>query len=287
MCSPYAPLYSFNMEDKEKFEPEDGAGDAESVIFERMNNYFLLFFALACYMIFSSLAGLLYISGNAVLSITVPGLAAFVMPLYLLARRYNLSFFTEYRLHPPDLPMTLIVVAITAGSILPVDFLTGFFERNRPADTDYINFVLSIKPKGIPSFLLLTAGIAVISPFAEELLFRGFIQRIFQRNMPAFLAVGVASLLFASIHFSLTLIPGITLLGLVMGYIFLRTGNLTYPFIAHALVNFVSLLRVHLASEESIRLGESSPPDTSWLLASLAILASGIIIFEKLCSRAK
>ena len=80
--------------------------------------------------------------------------------------------------------------------------------------------------------------------------------------------------------FNPRLIIGIAILGVILGYIFLRTGNLFYSFLAHALYNFVSLMRVHMASEEMIQLGKVPAPPPYLILISFPVLLAGILALE-------
>ena len=190
----------------------DDTADGPSVgIFDRVNNYLLLFYAIACFFMYFSISGLLIIRGNIILSLILPGIIAFIIPLILLSRRFSLSFRKEYRVGTPDPLTTVLVLIVAGGSILPVDAVSTFFEKMHPPDADYINFILSIKPKGLLALLATGFGTVVITPFGEELLFRGFVQRIFQRNMHGSLAVALASIIFGLCHFSVPLLPGIIL----------------------------------------------------------------------------
>ena len=92
----------------------------------------------------------------------------------------------------------------------------------------------AIGPLGLPNALLL----AFASGFAEELFFRGALQP----------RVGLlaASLLFACVHFvpRRALLPwaGFALIaGLILGGLFVWSGNLIAPITAHIMVNAVSL----------------------------------------------
>lgn len=266
---------------------EDGYGmptepdDRDFSIFDRLNNYLLLVYSLSCFMMYFALTMMIYLKGHTALSLIVPAVAGVILPLYILSRRFGLDFFREYRLAAPSPVTSLIVLAIAAGSILPSDAITWLLERNNPASDDYIRFLLAIKPKGLLSFLLLASGIVVLSPLAEEMLFRGFVQRIFGRNMRGPLAVFLAALVFGSSHFNLEYLPGVTLLGLVLGYLFYRTSNLAYPFMAHALFNLVSLVKLHRMSEEAVRLASRGTPSPKYIALSLAALAGGILVMER------
>ena len=213
--------------------------DVPPGIFDRLNNYLLLLYAGACLVMYFSLGGVLYLSGLPLLSLSIPGILGIVFPFYILSSRLSLVFAEEYRLGAPALATTLIALLVTAGLVLPVEALSTFVEKKWPPDADYINFLLTIKPKGPLSFAAVAFGLGVATPLAEELLFRGFVQRIFIRNMPAGLAIALASLVFAAAHFDLPALPAAALLGGAYGYIFYLTGNLLYPTLGHSLFNLV------------------------------------------------
>jgi len=250
------------------------------------NNYLLLIFAFACYLMATSVAGLLYLAGNVALSVILPGIVGYVVPLAVIAKRYGASFREQFRLHAPDTAMTVVVLAIAASSIYPVDSLTWLFERGRPEDSDYINILLAFKPKGALHFAGMALGIAVITPIGEELLYRGLVQSVLHRNMRPAFAVALAGLLFAIAHGTLYLIPGTAALGVLIGFVFYRTGSLVYPVMIHALFNAVSLVRLHMMSEEAIRASEWSAPSAVVLLGTSAVLAGALYVFHRSTSRA-
>ncbi|MDZ7860421.1 MAG: type II CAAX endopeptidase family protein [Candidatus Krumholzibacteriota bacterium] len=268
------PRYEKNYPDENKLP------DLKPSIFDLINNYLLLSYSAACFMIYFSVSSILYFNNWIILSIILPGLIAFVLPLYLLAKRFSTGFLYEYRIKSPDSSIAVLVMLIALSAILPVDALSSYFEQYRSVDADYTNLLISIKPKGPASFLAAAFGLVIAAPFSEELLFRGFIQRIMQRNTRKILAVILSGVIFGASHFDLTLIPGIAVLGIILGYIFLRTGNLFYSFSAHALYNFISLLRLHYTSEADIKSGEIASPSGSWVLLSILVFFLAIYLFE-------
>ena len=97
----------------------------------------------------------------------------------------------------PDLRRRASCSSSRLAAILPVEAFSSVFERMWAPDADYTSFILSIKPKGPASFFFVAIGIVLVAAVTEELLFRGFIQRIFQRNMSGPLAVVLAGILFS------------------------------------------------------------------------------------------
>ncbi len=247
----------------------------------RANNYLLLIFAFACYLMSTSVAGLLYLADSVVLSLILPGIVGYMVPLAVIARRYGVSFREQFRIHAPDGTMTVLVLVIAAASVYPVDSLTWLFDRGRSADSDYINILLAFKPKGVLHFAAIALGLAVITPVGEELLYRGLVQSVLHRNMRPALAIVLAAFLFAISHGALYLIPGTAALGLLIGFVFYRTGNLVYPVLIHALINGASLVELHLTSEETIRGAQWAPPSPVPLLVSAAVLAGALYIFAR------
>jgi membrane protease YdiL (CAAX protease family) len=251
-------------------------GNRDPGIFCRLNNYLLLLYAGACLLMYYSLAGLLYLGGAYLLSLSLPGIMAILFPLLILSKRFSLRFAEEYRLEAPALEMTVLALLISAGMIMPIEALSTFMEKRWPPEADYNNFLVSIKPKGTLSFAAVTLGLAVFTPAAEELLFRGFIQRIFMRNMSAALAVSLSALLFGICHFDLPTLPAATALGFVYGYLFYATGNLLYPILGHAIFNLVSVIRLHGLSEADLQVPEIEYPPTLLVVISLAVTVLAI-----------
>lgn len=260
----------------------EAGGNRDPGIFSRLNNYLLLFYAGACLLMYYSLSGLLYLGGAFLLSLSLPGIMAILFPLLILSKRFSLRFAEEYRLGAPALEMTVLALLISAGMILPIEALSTFMEKRWPPEVDYIKFLVSIKPKGTLSLAAVALGLAVVTPTAEELLFRGFIQRIFLRNMNGPLAVSLAALLFGICHFDLPMLPAATALGFVYGYLFHATGNLFYPILGHALFNFVSVIRLHGVSEADLQVPSIDYPPALFVLISLAVAVLGIYRLQRL-----
>ena len=250
-------------------------------LFGEINNYLLLFYAATCFVIYLTLSGMLIISGYIKLVLIVPGLIAIILPLALLSSRVSSGFKETYRLGPSDPALLGLVILASASLTLPADAVAGFFEQFKADNSDYISFLLSIKPKGILSFIAVAFGIVIVAPFSEELLFRGFIQRIMERNMNRWLAVILAGILFGVAHFDLTLIPATALIGIFFGYLFVKTGNLLYPFTSHAVYNLISLLRLHFTSEAELQKASTTSISWFWVAVSTALLVYCIYILEK------
>ncbi len=96
-------------------------------------------------------------------------------------------------------------------------------------------------------FILSVIIIAVIPGIGEELLFRGFLQNIFRKLIKNdHVAVWLAAFFFSFIHFQFYGFVPRLLLGALFGYLYLWSGNLLVPMVAHFLNNFVSLFSLYI-----------------------------------------
>jgi membrane protease YdiL (CAAX protease family) len=94
------------------------------------------------------------------------------------------------------------------------------------------------------------ALLALIAGFSEEPLFRGLIQSALSDGFGGgswgvWTALAVASLLFGLAHFiTYSYLVMAALMGLYLGWLWIESGNLLIPIIAHALYDFLALLYV-------------------------------------------
>ena len=84
---------------------------------------------------------------------------------------------------------------------------------------------------------LLLVLFAVLPPLCEELLCRGFLLSGFRARFGDGKAVWLSAALFGALHMELTLILPTAALGLLLGYVLLRTGSVLAPMLIHAVYN--------------------------------------------------
>jgi membrane protease YdiL (CAAX protease family) len=91
--------------------------------------------------------------------------------------------------------------------------------------------------------------IAVIPAIGEELLFRGLFQRLFGEWFKNFhVAIFLAAFLFAAVHLQFYGLLPRMMLGVMFGYLYLWTGTLWAPVIAHFLNNGAAVLVSYLSN---------------------------------------
>ncbi len=82
----------------------------------------------------------------------------------------------------------------------------------------------------------------LLAPFVEELVFRAFLLNAFLRYAPPPFAILLSALCFGGAHSSQSALLPLAGGGVVLGYIYYRTGSLTASMIAHAGFNLFSII---------------------------------------------
>lgn len=94
--------------------------------------------------------------------------------------------------------------------------------------------------RGVEAIVLDLLTGAAIAPLSEETLYRGIVFAGLAQRLPFLPAALISGLLFAVPHGIGVLAP-ILVLGTGLAWIYVRTGTLWAPILAHALVNAISL----------------------------------------------
>jgi len=90
--------------------------------------------------------------------------------------------------------------------------------------------------------VLIAFGAIIVAPLFEEFLFRGHLQTLLSRaTRHPWLAVLIASILFALVHHWSIWLPIFTL-SVCLGYMYERTGNLWVSVLMHAMFNGFSII---------------------------------------------
>ena len=92
--------------------------------------------------------------------------------------------------------------------------------------------------------VLLVLVVVVGAPLVEELAYRGLLQGAFTRRVNDWIGVVVVALFFALIHFQPIEIPGLFIVGLVLGACAVRTGRLGLSVVTHLAFNATGLILV-------------------------------------------
>jgi len=172
-------------------------------------------------------------------------------PIFLaLTERRKISQFYDWK--KPVLPMLGIIFLLMMVS-LPITELSGIINQKmtlpealkpleewmRAKEDEAMKMTFKLLAMhSTTDFLVNMLMIAVIPGIAEELMFRGGIQRSFLKMFGnPHVAIWITAIIFSAIHVQFFGFIPRMLLGALFGYIYLWTKSLWYPMFAHFLNN--------------------------------------------------
>lgn len=104
-------------------------------------------------------------------------------------------------------------------------------------------------------FLLGVFVIAVLAGITEEFFFRGLIQTELMRAVQnAHVAIWISAIAFSAVHMQFYGFVPRMLLGALFGYLYLWSGNLWVPILAHAVNNALALVLVYASQQRELPL---------------------------------
>ncbi len=93
---------------------------------------------------------------------------------------------------------------------------------------------------------ILYFDIIVLGPFIEEILFRGFILAGLIIRLGSLKGALISSAVFALVHLDLDVMPIIFVSGMLIAWLYIRTGSLWPPIAMHTISNGVSIIQYEM-----------------------------------------
>jgi uncharacterized protein len=127
---------------------------------------------------------------------------------------------------------------------LPIVLIVSLLNQKLLQDQGGGNPILEIILQSQDGFTigLLWFLVAVCAPLFEESLFRGFFLTSLTRYLATWQAIALSGFLFALAHLNLGDLLPLTVLGMILGFIYLRSRNLLASMLLHSLWNSGSFL---------------------------------------------
>lgn len=132
-------------------------------------------------------------------------------------------------------------------AVLPIVSVIALLNQKLLQDKGGGNPILEIilGSKDTSTIALLWFMVAVLAPIFEESLFRGFLLTSLARHLAGWQAIAISGFVFALAHLNLADLLPLTVLGMMLGFIYLRSQNLLASMLLHGIWNsgsFIGLL---------------------------------------------
>ncbi len=185
--------------------------------------------------------------------------------------------------------MVLITVALTFGTMISAD-LPNYWNFKlttaSPALKSFYDMVVEIMRQMTDgplwsSFLLA----AIFAPFFEEWLCRGMILRGLLTKMKPVWAIVVSALFFALIHMNPWQALNAFIIGVVMGYVYYKTGSLLLTMLMHFVNNGTAVILSQFPSLQEVDFWIDMVPRTTYVILyvlGLILVAACLMAFRRI-----
>jgi len=174
------------------------------------------------------------------------------VPIIIWAAKRKINFMYLFRIKITGIKGRFIVYTIILGIGLSIitDELDRIIQKIFPASAklSYIEQFMKIDSFATAAYLIILA--LILAPLIEEMIFRGFLLKVFERSFRDITkAVLFNALLFAIFHFNPWWFVQIFVIGIFMGYLAWKMDSIALSFFLHFCINAMSLLYINAGSK--------------------------------------
>ncbi|WP_345988306.1 type II CAAX endopeptidase family protein [Chryseobacterium sp. Chry.R1] len=201
---------------------------------------------------------------------------SFLIVKKLYFQVYNLKLNFRKNEKSILLPLSILVLSCLIIEEPFVDLYDLIF---RP-DIKENNFVYHIP---IFYYILRLIKGCIIAPIVEELFFREFILKELNTKYSATYSIIISSILFSLFHMNMADIIPALIMGVFLGYIFLKSRKIEYTIVFHSILNFVAYSTNYYLPDITTMIFKHRFSFNYWVIIFLGVIISyyGFFLFNK------
>ena len=175
--------------------------------------------------------------------------------------------------------MALIVSAMAVAGAFVIEPMTMLL----PEMSEVMKAAMKVLMDG-PIWIVLIS-VSVFAPFFEEWLCRGIILRGLLRKVKPVWAIVISALIFGLIHGNLWQAIPAFIIGVILGYVYYKTGSLKLTMLMHCVNNTLSVIVSRTPGLEDVEFFAEVMSPWAYVVVVIAfavVLASGLVIMKSI-----
>ncbi len=176
------------------------------------------------------------------------------------------------------LPLNEFFIRMNENMVLPkqMNGVQNWMKEAEENAAKLTKFIMDFT--SIPQLIIAFIVIACFAGIGEELIFRGLLQNIFLKKFNNHhLAIWLSAILFSAIHLQFYGFVPRMLLGAMFGYLYVWTGNLWVPIIAHITNNGFVVIMMYLSKIGNVTVDVEKIETPAYITALFTMVCGGLL----------
>ena len=221
-------------------------------------------------------------------------LGVFIVPSILFLHFRGLKFCTYLKLNSSVYIKGVLTIFVMAIAMIPVANFFGAVNAMLPLPK-FLSFLKDIEAQTLLiteqflvmdtpiDLLLMLALIGLVAAVGEELLFRGVLQNLFQEWFGSpHIAVWLTAFLFSVIHLQYHALLPRFVLGALIGYVYVYSGNLRSAMLLHFFYNSTLVLLTFFIQHGGIDASWEEVGAEGLMLVIISVIVLGILLLRRI-----
>ncbi|WP_420388127.1 CPBP family intramembrane glutamic endopeptidase [Roseivirga sp.] len=171
------------------------------------------------------------------------------------------------------------------------EFMSGFEQWAREMEDQLAEATERFTTfNNIGEFIFGLIAISILPGIGEEIMFRGVLQNSLHRLAKnKHVAIWISAFIFGAIHMQFFGLLPRMMLGAAFGYLYVWSGNIWYPIIAHAVNNGIGVILAYSAqfSESEVNLDDTETVPLVWQIIAAVFFVAFMVLFRNQYLRSK
>ena len=227
--------------------------------------------------------------GNSIGQVSILAISTWFISSVVVRKSEKLRFFRLEKGIQIGKTVGLSILIMVA--IQPMIWLLSYMNQLFPFPEGYLNFeneqmkiLIDFLTKE-KSLLFILINVAVVPAMCEEILFRGFIFRLYTNSTGWFWGIFISGFLFGLYHFKLTQLIPLSLIGMLLAWLTYKSGSLIPAIVAHFVNNGGSVVAAFYYPEYAFSVGTETLPPFWISLASITLTIGFLYSFNLVTSK--
>lgn len=206
-----------------------------------------------------------------------------VVPVLGFILLKKMPLLSTFRLRRISLRQVLMTLVLCLAVFVLTDELDRLIQLVFPMPQSWVDALADFVnvTTWFETIMFIGAGV-VVAGFAEEMLFRGIIQRTLETYREPAIAIVLSAVFFALVHFNPWTTIQITILGIVLGYISWKSRSILPAVLFHGLNNLFSFVVMNNTERFAWYAGETHV-HWMWIVASILLFYPAFKGFNQSC----